>query len=234
MGSQRTIDTLEEIDRLNLDAGLYKKVFEELSTLNQFLGNDFLIKNAFLKVLKQLDTTTEICVVDLGCGNGHHLIKLARACHQLGIKARFIGFDFNPHLIKWATEASIDYINIEFITSDVLLDEFKIPTCDVLISSQFLYHFKNDALLKMLDRNKQHVKSAMIISELNRRKIWSILFGFFGRLFRLNPVTINDGCTAISKSWNKKELIYLLKKSQVFRTIIANAFVFRYIIIAQF
>lgn len=234
MSSQRTIDTLEEIDRLDLEVDIYKKVFDELTTLNRFLGNDFLIKNAFLKVLKQMDTTTEVCVVDIGCGNGHLILNLAKTCHKLGVKVKFIGIDFNPLLIEWATEMSVDDINIEFIKADVLLDEFVLPTCDVLISSQFLYHYQNDALLKMLDRNRQQVKTAMIISELSRKKIWPTLFRFFGRLFRLNSVTINDGCTAISKSWNKKELIDLLKKSQVFKIINVNAFAFRYVIIARF
>jgi len=88
------------------------------------------------KIINSTEPNTESIILDVGCGNGHHVSKLSE--QNLNI----IGIDISPSMIKKAKE---NYPNLSFILGNVLNNnQFKKNSFTHILCLYFtIYYFKN-------------------------------------------------------------------------------------------
>lgn len=206
----------EQLDNLDFQGEELENTLGGLSKINRWFGNT----NQTLKIIQQEILENNIqTIVDLGCGGGDNLRAISKWCSSNNKEIQLIGIDGNLHTLNYAKSQGGNFI--EYIQADILSSNFEIPTCDLLISSHFVYHFKDQKLIDFLKKARLKVKRRIIFSELERNRIAYLLFIFIGTIF--GKTVKKDGLTAIKRAFLKQELesIFLasgLKKTQIKRT----------------
>lgn len=203
----------EQLDNLNLGGKKLHKTLSGLSVINKLLGNTNSTFEAIKPILKQ--AVTSLTLIDLGCGSGDNLRKIATWCSSENIRVRLIGIDGNQHILDYALAKNTHEIQVEYVQADILTPDFELPHCDVLMSSHFIYHFSDSELVNFLKTAKQRVRRNIIFSELERNKTAYRLFSIASFLMPFSKIVKRDGKQAIRRAFTKVELISILKKAGV-------------------
>jgi len=217
---------VEDLDNLELKGKELTKTLDGLSKINRWLGNTKYTLEAVQKQFEDHDMQT---IVDLGCGGGDNLIAIAKWCASKNKTVQLIGIDGNQNALNYAQSKS-DF-NIDFRQADILDPNFEIPPCDLLISSHFMYHFKDQALKEFLKKAEQKVNIAMIFSELKRDPKAYRLFDTFGRFFGASVRA--DGLKALERSFTIDEVFDLMDEAEMLNIAIESKPWFRYIAVIQ-
>lgn len=215
MNFQNRIHTTEQLDDLSLSGKVLFNALSSLKFINRVFGNHRQLSNSVLKYCKTHPSKKNFRIVDLGCGGGDSISRIANKLEQKGIRASFIGIDGNAQSTAYANTKYAAAKNIQFITKNILEDSFSMPDCDLIISSHFMYHFKDDKLVKFLKNAKEKKIDYFIFSELNRNKVAYRLFKLSGFMLPISKVAKKDGLLAIRRAFTTKEIENILRKSDV-------------------
>src|SRR5690606_29908131 len=115
-------------------------------------------------------------IIDLGCGGGDILRMIADYGRKEGYNFRLIGVDANKNAADYATKLSAEYDNIKFIHLDVFSEEFKSIDYDIVVTTLFLHHFKEDELLKLVNLLLKKAKIGIVVNDLHRHWLAYYLF----------------------------------------------------------
>ncbi len=207
--------TSEKLDDLSLSGKSLKQTLSSLKWINSVLGNHRQLANAVLKYCKKNNGEKVLRIVDLGCGGGDCIFHISKKLTQHGIHNSFIGIDGNPASISYAKEKNHNQKNISFLVSNILDKNFKIPDCDLLISSHFMYHFDNENLIHFLQKTKEKKIKHIIFSELYRSRAAYYLFKIMGYVLPISDMAKNDGLIAIQRAFSVNELRKILEQSTI-------------------
>ncbi len=207
------LDTKEQLDNFSLSGPSLHKTLSSLRLINILFGNRRQLSKAVLKYCKQHSYQKTFRIVDLGCGSGDCLMYISKKLNKHGIDASFTGIDANPESISIATQKTLNTNNIKFLVQDILEENFSLPECDILVSSHFIYHFKDKELISFLEglsyQNVKHV----IFSELYRSKMAYLLFKTVRYLLPITNMAKEDGLIAIRRAFLQQELETIIRKS---------------------
>lgn len=199
----------ESLDNLELSGKELEQTLRQLAFINRSLGNTSSLMGEVLKVIDE-NRLQEIKLIDLGCGGGDVLKDLAHKLNRKGITYSLVGVDGNPNALEHARKESKDISSLSFRQANILAKDFELEACDVLISSHFMYHFEEKALIDFLRKHKAFVKYSILISELQRNKWSFLLFRMFSPLLGFNQMVKNDGLTAIKRAYTRSEIKQVL------------------------
>jgi len=194
----------EIMDDLDMSGDILIDSLDKIATINQWLGGNRLTLAAVENLFDKIDTSIEISIVDLGCGNGDMLRALADAGQKTGRKYKLLGIDANQATIDYAIELSKDYKNIEYLKLNVLSDEFKTIEYDVALCTLFLHHFEDETAIHLLDSLYQKSKIGVIVNDLHRHPMAYFLFSLI-TLFVKNKMMKEDGKLSIRKGFKRKD-----------------------------
>lgn len=218
----------EEMDNFSLHGEALENTLNGLSNINRYLGNGKVMLNAIKPYI--YTSNGIIRIVDLGCGGGDLLFALAKLAHNKGKEVQLIGIDGNPNIVSYLNEKNRQYPNLNFLQADILREDFKLPVCDILISTHFMYHFTDEDLIAFLAKHKSSIRDKVIISELERSKLSYVLFNLMARTLRFPRMILSDGLKAISRSFHKAELMNIIHKAGYTNFTISWKWAFRYLI----
>jgi len=218
----------EQLDNLDLAGEDLHQTLDGLSVINKYLGNT----NATFNIVKKeiLAANRSLKVIDLGCGGGDNLRSIAAWSAKNNYQVDLIGIDGNPNILTYATAKNTNQIQIEYLQADILSASFELPDCDILISSHFMYHFSDKALVHFLQQAKQKVTHKIIFSELHRSKFAYLLFRVGAVFLPFSKMIKQDGLLAIRRSFTKKELVSILQQTAIPRYQIQWKWAFRLLI----
>eukprot|EP00019_Armaparvus_languidus_P001750 CAMPEP_0168606516 /NCGR_PEP_ID=MMETSP0420-20121227/16615_1 /TAXON_ID=498008 /ORGANISM="Pessonella sp." /LENGTH=260 /DNA_ID=CAMNT_0008646191 /DNA_START=490 /DNA_END=1269 /DNA_ORIENTATION=+ len=187
------------------------KAMRSLKWLHQIL----FYNKPFYDLMKKLQPST---VVEIGCGGGY----LAQQTAKLLPKAQVIGVDRNPVAIEWAEKDIGDQKpnNLTLtVTEAVKLDangqtSAEHSVVDVVYLCDVLHHMDDDEVNEFLQQQYARVQIALIILDLHRHWLASLLFYIPGFLI-CNWVARLDGWTSIQKAFKRHELVDFALKAGV-------------------
>jgi ubiquinone/menaquinone biosynthesis C-methylase UbiE len=218
----------EQMDNFELSGNELNKTLSGLSIINKYLGNtSATCKAVKIEILK---SDKQIKIIDLGCGAGDNLRKIAKWCSKNNKQVELLGIDGNAHVLKYATEKNINNSSINYLKADILNPEFILPTCNILISSHFMYHFSDHEFVEFLKKAKTNITTKIIFSELQRNSFAYSLFKISSALLPFSTIVKQDGLAAIRRSFIKKELVSILEKAQMKEYQITWKWAFRFLI----
>ncbi|WP_298541612.1 methyltransferase domain-containing protein [uncultured Aquimarina sp.] len=205
----------EQLDNLSLSGEVLLRTLSSLKFINKIFGNHKHLANSLLEYCLANPEKKLFHIIDLGCGGGDSIHYISKRLNENNIKTSFLGIDGNPQSIAYATSKYENNSTIKFKTDDILDEQFSIPKCDIIISSHFMYHFKNNDLSIFLKKAQQKGISHVIFSELRRSRFAYILFKYFSYIMPISSLAKKDGLVAIQRAFTSNELDFILNKSNV-------------------
>ena len=211
--SNRSND-IEIMDDFSLKGKILKDTLNKLELTNRLLGGNKVTILGLKKLIEKIPKNNIITIIDLGCGNGDILRDIAKFGKKNKYSFKLVGVDANIAAIGYARELSKNHPEICFKSIDILSEDFKDESYDVVLCTLFLHHFKNKELISFLRKTIQKATIGIVVNDLHRHKLAYYLFKLIG-IFVKNKTFKKDGLTSVLRAFKRKELEYISSQIKV-------------------
>ena len=205
---------MEIMDDFTMEGVLFRDTLDKLEIINRFLGGNSVTIKGLKKLLKNQSKNKTITIVDLGCGNGDVLRDVSKFGRKNNYSFKLIGIDANPAAIDYARELSKEYSELSFKTIDILSEDFKKQSYNVVLCTLFLHHLKNEELISFLKTTTDKATIGVVVNDLHRHKLAYYLFKLIG-FFIKNKMVRQDGLTSVLRAFKRKDLENIAKEIKV-------------------
>jgi len=217
---------IEIMDDLDMSGETLINSLDQLANINKWLGGNKTTIDSLKTILKTNPKDKTISIVDLGCGNGDMLRKVAHFGRKNGYKFDLLGIDANQATIDYAIQLSANFPEITYKKEDVLSKEFATHTYDIAMCTLFLHHFEDPIALDFIQTLLKNAKIGVVINDLHRHWLAYYLFKLLTSVVG-NEMTREDGLTSILKAFKRQDLDRFSKKLN-FKSTITWRWAFRY------
>jgi len=217
---------VEIMDDLNMSGDQLINSLDQLATINKWLGGNKITIDGLKIILKNQSKEKTICIIDLGCGNGDMLRKVADFGRKNGYTFQLVGIDANQTTIDYALQLSANYPEITYRKEDVLSGEFETHTYDIVMCTLFLHHFEDSVALALVQTMLKNAKIGVLINDLHRHWLAYSLFNLLTSVID-NQMTKRDGLTSILKAFKREDLDRFSQKL-TYKSTITWRWAFRY------
>ena len=200
-------DEEEKMDDFSMKGEILRDALDKIANINQLLGGNRLTLYGVQKLIRNISKNEIITILDVGCGNGDMLRKLAKYGHKKNLIFQLIGIDANNFTINHAKQLSENYSNISFFCHDIFEESFRELKYDIVLCTLTLHHFKENQIINLLNVFYTNSKIGIVINDLHRNAIAYRLFQVICFIFNLNKISRDDGLISILRGFTKKELI---------------------------
>lgn len=198
-------DQQEIMDDFSLESQQLEQVFRELDKVNGFLGGTGITLNGLEKLLNTTSRNRPIKILDVGCGNGFMLRRIAKYGQKQGWSFSLLGIDANPEAINIARIQSTGYQNIQYECINVHSEEFSHLQADIILCTLTLHHFKDQEIIKLINTAIKNAQVGIVVNDLQRSMIAYHLFNLFCAVFINNAIAKKDGQVSILRSFKRKD-----------------------------
>jgi len=220
---------LELLDAPNIPKELLFKNLRELDVVNRLLGGHAITLSGIKKLVTDKNKTYRI--VDIGCGGGDAMKKIAEWAKKNQYKVELIGVDMNADAIRFMEAECNVFPEITGIVSDYR-DYLKSNTnVDIVHCSLFCHHLKDEELVELFQYMNQYAKAGFIINDLQRHWFAYYSIKFLTRLLNGSTLVKNDAPLSVLRGFRKEELTDLMKKAEVVSFSITWKWAFRYLVL---
>ena len=212
--AQRETGEQEWMDDFSLGGEQLLQTLDQLLVINYWLGGFKVIKNGMKLLLDswiQDKKNRPLEIIDLGCGGGDNLIRLAKWLRKRKIPFRLLGVDANEHVLAYARTSAHEFPEIQFLHQDCLDNSFHQQTCDIILCSLFLHHLDDNTLSQKLPLWCKQARTGVLINDLHRSRWAWILFRGITFVFCASAMVRHDGSLSIRRGFVRKELKKLVK-----------------------
>lgn len=213
-------DAPEIMDDFNLAGEILRDALDKIASINRLLGGNKVTLEGVVQLLKKKQVpdrpkhvkTSEITIMDVGCGNGDMLRALADYALRNGLRFKLLGIDANDFTIKHAQQLSANYPNISYSCIDIF-EELKQPRIyDVILCTLTLHHFKDEEIITLMRGFKAKSGLGIVVNDLHRSKVAYYLFTALCFVFGLNQMSKDDGLVSILRGFKKRDLQHFSKR----------------------
>ncbi|QFZ54552.1 methyltransferase domain-containing protein [Oceanihabitans sp. IOP_32] len=198
-------DKTEIMDDFSINGALLRDTLDKLGNINKWLGGNRVTLNGIEQLLKNRSKDKVYTIIDLGCGHGDILRLVSKYGKKHGYKFKLIGIDANQEAIDYANELSADYPELTFVNIDIFSGAFEALDFDIALTTLFLHHFKDEAILSLLANLSKNANLGVVVNDLHRSEIAYGLFKLLG-LTISNHMVVQDGLTSILRAFKRKDL----------------------------
>ncbi len=221
---------IEIMDDLDMSGELLISSLDQLGNINKWLGGNKVTIDGLKTILKNqrpaIDKSQTIRIVDLGCGHGDILRKIAIFGRKNGYTFQLLGIDANQATIDYANELSSDFPEITYSKEDVLSPQFERHTYDIAMCTLFLHHFEDPIAIGFIQTLLKQSKIGVVVNDLHRHWLAYYLFKLLTSVVG-NYMIRADGLMSILKSFKRKDLETFSKKID-YKSTITWRWAFRY------
>ncbi|MES2573659.1 MAG: methyltransferase domain-containing protein [Bacteroidota bacterium] len=221
-------EELEIMDDFALEGEILRDALDKIAKINQLLGGNQLTLQGVQELIAGISKSSEIKIVDVGCGNGDMLRTLADYGLKNNFNFKLIGIDANDFTINYARKLSENYSNISFQCEDIFSKAFSELKYDIVLCTLTLHHFKNENIISLMNVFNINSKIGIVINDLHRSIISYRLFQIVCFVFRLNSMSREDGLISILRGFKKRELVRFSDKLNLVNYKIQWKWAFRY------
>ncbi|MGA2890541.1 MAG: methyltransferase domain-containing protein [Terracidiphilus sp.] len=153
-------------------------------------------------------------IVDVGCGGGDLLRKIARWARRRGIAVQLTGIDLNPYAARAAVEATPKDLGIAWVTGNVLVYRPEKPV-DIVVSSLTAHHLEDEEIIALLRWMEATAQIGWFINDLERSKWNSRMFSWVERMVEWHRFVRHDGPASFRRAFRKEDWVRFLRASEV-------------------
>jgi 2-polyprenyl-3-methyl-5-hydroxy-6-metoxy-1,4-benzoquinol methylase len=228
LNTKNRTDEPEIMDDFAMEGEVLRDALDKIAKINQLLGGNQLTLRGVQELIQKIPKTTEITIVDVGCGNGDMLRTLADYGIKNHFNFRLIGIDANNFTINHARNLSNNYSNISYQCEDVFDKAFSELKYDIVLCTLTLHHFKEDEILQLMSVFDTNSRIGIVINDLQRSALAYRLFQGLCFVFGLNSMSREDGLVSILRGFKKEELVRFSEKLNLIHYKIQWKWAFRY------
>ncbi len=145
-----------------------------------------------------------IRILDVGCGYGDGLRRIAQWARARRIAVELIGLDINPDTVTIAVEATPAGTSIEWIHADVFAYAPRRPI-HLVFSSLFMHHLGNAEVIRFLAWMEQNATLGWFVNDLSRGALPYHIFRVFAKLANFHRFVQHDGPVSIARSFSPED-----------------------------
>jgi SAM-dependent methyltransferase len=194
------------MDDPHLDTLMLQEVYADINRVNLFLHGFSLSLRAIERIIKE-NPKKSYTILDMGCGDGAMLGKVAAHFKNKPVALDLIGIDLNAKSIALAKENLQGNANIRFFEQDILAPESRNLQCDILLCTLTMHHFDSDTIPIFLNQFIKLSRLGIVINDLHRSKVSFFLFKLFSLIFIKTPIAKHDGLVSIKSAFTKLDLV---------------------------
>ncbi|GAB5519833.1 MAG: class I SAM-dependent methyltransferase [Rhodothermales bacterium] len=175
-------------------------------------------------------------VLDLGTGRADLPAHLVQWGAQRGLTAHVTAVDNNEATIAYAAkqldrELSPDHrAQIELQVADALAMPFADDSFDIVLAAQFLHHFEDDQIVRLLAAMQRIAKEGVVVSDLHRHPIAYAGIWTVGHVLPVSPMFRMDGPISVRKGFSRGDLARYAEAAQLPQPLIRWQWAFRWLL----
>lgn len=227
----RRSDEEEIMDDLNSSGEVIDQTLYELDEINKKLGGNQVTIDGIKRLLLKNPPFRKLTIVDIGCGGGDILIEIAKWANKRRLDFELIGIDANPNIIEFARKNASSYPQIRFEVLNIFSPEFRNQSYDIIISSLFTHHFKDEDLISLFANLKKQTKIGVVINDLHRHWLAYYSIKLIVNVLSKSQMVQHDGPVSVLRAFKKKEIKNILKRAGIHQYSIRWMWAFRFQII---
>jgi len=221
-------DAPEIMDDFTMEGEILRDALDKIASINKLLGGNKVTLDGVNALLKGVDKSGTISILDVGCGNGDMLRTLADHGAKKGYQFSLHGIDANAFTIKHAEALSSDYENVSYSCTDIFSEDLPLARFDIILCTLTLHHFKDQEILTLLRFFYERSTLGIVINDLHRSKLAYYLFIALCYAFGLNHMSREDGLVSILRGFKRADLEHYTKQLNFRKSTIKWKWAFRY------
>lgn len=212
----------EQMDAPDLPGDVLAAVLKDLARVNRWT----LAARPTLGFLaRAVPRGGRLRLLDVGCGGGDMLRRIAVWARRRGVAAALTGVDLNPHAAPAARAATDPALGIEYRTGDY--EELAGLGWDVIVSSLVAHHMDQAELVTFLRFMEAEARRGWLVNDLHRHRLAHLGFPLLARVAGLHRMVREDGTLSIARSFRPGEWRTLLAAAGVRGADVRRVFPFR-------
>ena len=141
-------------------------------------------------------------IVDVGCGGGDMLRRVAHWARQRGVEVKLTGVDLNPYAARAAKEFSRGHEDIEWITGDARAYAAEV---DVILSSLLTHHLSTADIPQLLGWMERTARRGWFINDLCREPVPYFAFGIIAKIAGWHRFVQHDGPVSFRRAFREDD-----------------------------
>lgn len=216
----------ELLDRDDIPPADLFQNLRELDFINRWLGG-YDISFAALKLVLQKDRSYTL--VDIGCGGGDTLKRIAQWNGKAGFTLDLYGVDLKPDCITYA-EKNLQDTGVTLVCDDYRNTYRHLKHVDIIHACLFCHHLTNDDLQELVQFALSN-RAILVINDLERNPLAHYSIKWLTGLFSKSYLVKNDAPLSVLRGFKKKEWLEILQRSGATRFTVRNKWAFRHEVI---
>ena len=216
----------ELLDRDDIPSADLFQNLRELDFINHWLGGYDISFAALKRVLQKGRSYT---LVDIGCGGGDTLKRIAQWNRKAGFTLDLYGVDLKPDCIAYAEE-NLQDSGVTLICDDYRNTYRHLRQVDIIHACLFCHHLTHDDLQELV-RFALSNRAILVINDLERNPLAHYSIKWLTRLFSKSYLVKNDAPLSVLRGFKKKEWLEILQRSGATRFSVRNKWAFRHEVI---
>ena len=153
-------------------------------------------------------------ILELACGGGDVLLALEAQLKKNGRwDITLEGCDLSPRSVRFAEQsANLRKSRSRFLSMNVSDDPLP-EGYDVFISSLFLHHLTDEAIIELFRKMSKVVNIGFVVSDLERSRLGLAVTSAAVRILSRSPVVHSDGVQSLRASFTPQELAELASQA---------------------
>lgn len=216
----RRLTGREATDDVNANRGEIVATLRDIRRANSILGGTRIVVNEALRLTS--GRQGPFTLLDVGSGTGDIARAVARALAARGMAVHTIAVE-QSFILGTIARPETD----EVLAGDALCLPIRDRSVDVVICSQVLHHFDDQRARSLIAELDRVSRIGVVIGELQRDALASILFRAVAPALRFHPVTVHDGLLSIQRGFREPELRDLVRSVVPRDVVVRRRFPFR-------
>ncbi len=147
-----------------------------------------------------------LSILDVGCGSGDTLRRLARWARRRGIDARLHGIELSDKIAARAAKCCADYPEITISHSDFFEMDPAAPF-DIVHCALVLHHIpEGEPTINFLRKMGQMASTGIVVNDLHRHPFAYHSIKILTRLLSRSRVLRNDAPLSVARGFHRREL----------------------------
>jgi 2-polyprenyl-3-methyl-5-hydroxy-6-metoxy-1,4-benzoquinol methylase len=213
--------TNEIMDDLTVPTDEIEKAFDELTTINRWLGGWRVSRLGIKHLVGGRPPDRPVTILDVGAGGS----DLPEALAPLGLPCEITALDINPQAALYAQKHGR---RVQTVTASAHHADFDENSFDIVHLSLFLHHCDDTEAKELLARVYRVARLGVVINDLRRNVLAYAGIALLTRCFSSSVLVRHDGPLSVLRGFTRSELIALLPGALHGNAVVTRRWAFRW------